>query len=116
MRVDGNSGGGVNYEPNSFGGPAEDSRYKEPPLALSGDADRYDHREGNDDTSQAGNLFRLMSTAQQELLMDNLAGAMTGVPEDIQRRQLAHFAEADPAYGAGVAKRLGLELEGQTTE
>ena len=116
MRVDGNSGGGVNYEPNSFGGPVEDARYKEPPLALSGDADRYDHREGNDDTSQAGNLFRLMSTAQQELLMDNLAGAMTGVPEDIQRRQLAHFAEADPAYGAGVAKRLGLELEGQTTE
>jgi catalase len=116
MRVDGNGGSGVNYEPNSFGGPAEDARYKEPPLALSGDADRYDHREGNDDYGQAGNLFRLMSKAQQALLMDNLAGAMTGVPEDIQRRQIAQFAKADPAYGTGVAARLGLEVAGQTAE
>lgn len=116
MRVDGNGGSGVNYEPNSFGGPAEDARYKEPSLALSGDADRYDHREGNDDYGQAGALFRLMSNAQQALLMDNLTGAMTGVPEDIQRRQLAHFAKADPAYGTGVAARLGLEVEGQTAE
>jgi catalase len=116
MRVDGNGGSGVNYEPNSFGGPAEDARYKEPSLALSGDADRHDHREGNDDYGQAGALFRLMSNAQQALLMDNLTGAMTGVPEDIQRRQLAHFAKADPAYGAGVAARLGLEVEGQTAE
>jgi catalase len=48
--------------------------------------------------------------------MDNLAGAMAGVPEDIQRRQIAHFAKADPAYGTGVAARLGLEIAGQTTE
>ena len=36
MRVDGNGGSGVNYEPNSFGGPAEDASVKEPPLALAG--------------------------------------------------------------------------------
>ncbi len=108
MRFDGNYGGAVNYEPNSFGGPVEDPRFKEPPLALSGAADRYDHRQGNDDYTQAGNLFRLMSPAQQAGLMDAIAGAMAGVPEEIQRRQLAHFAKADPAYGAGVAQRLGL--------
>ncbi len=34
MRFDGNSGGSVNYEPNSFKGPAEDPRFKEPPSAL----------------------------------------------------------------------------------
>jgi catalase len=39
----------------------EDPRFKEPPLKISGDADRYDHRIGNDDYTQAGNLFRLMS-------------------------------------------------------
>src|SRR5580704_255589 len=54
MRADGNDGGAVNYEPNSFGGPVEDPRFKEPPLKISGDADRYDHREGNDDYTQAG--------------------------------------------------------------
>jgi catalase len=108
MRFDGNYGGAVNYEPNSFGGPAEDSRFKEPPLAISGEAARYDHRLGNDDFGQAGALFRLMSPEQKTQLMDNIAAAMRGVPEVIQRRQIDHFAKADPAYGSGVAERLGL--------
>jgi catalase len=30
MRFDGNHGAAVNYEPNSFGGPVEDPRFKEP--------------------------------------------------------------------------------------
>ncbi len=96
------------YEPNSFGGPVQQDRFNEPPLPLHGDAARYDHREGNDDYSQPGALFRLMSDDQKRQLMDNIAEAMTGVPEDIQRRQIGHFAKADPAYGAGVAERLGL--------
>jgi catalase len=57
-----------------------------------------------------GDLFRLMSPEQQELLMDNIAAAMQGVPEVIQLRQVRHFAQADVAYGAGVATRLGLKL------
>jgi len=106
MRFDGNGGGSVNYEPNSFGGPAEDPAAKEPPLRISGDADRYDHRDGNDDYTQAGNLFRLMSADEQSRLMDAIAGAMQGVPATIVRRQIEHFAQADPAYGAGIAQRL----------
>lgn len=109
MRFDGNGGASVNYEPNSFGGPKEDHRFKEPPLKLTGAADRYDHRAGNDDYAQAGNLYRLLSQAERDRLMDAIAGAMTGVPEFIQRRQIGHFDKADPAYGAGVAKRLGLK-------
>jgi catalase len=95
------------YEPNSFGGAKQDARYAEPPLKISGDADRYDHRAGNDDYIQPGNLFRLMTPDQQQRLFGNIAAAMQGVPEAIVRRQLAHFAKADPAYGAGVAKALG---------
>jgi catalase len=116
MRFDGNDGGKVNYEPNSFGGPKEDHRFKEPPLPIEGAADRYDHRAGNDDYTQAGNLFRLMSQAQRDGLMDAIAGAMTGVPEFIQQRQIGHFTKADPAYGAGVAKRLGLQVQGVAAE
>jgi catalase len=115
MRFDDNGGGSVNYEPNSFGGPVEDPRFKEPPLAISGAADRYDHRVGNDDYTQAGNLFRLMTKVQQERLMDNIARAMQGVPAEIALRQIAHFAKADSAYGKGVAKRLGREVRGATT-
>lgn len=94
------------YEPNSMGGPVENKSFGEPPLAISGDADRYNHREGNDDYTQAGNLFRLLDSAQQERLFSNIAAAMTDVPQEIIERQLVHFDKADPAYGAGVRKAL----------
>jgi catalase len=116
MRFDENGGGSVNYEPNSFGGPVEDHAFKEPPLPVSGPADRYDHRAGNDDYTQPGNLFRLMSADQKRQLFDNIAAAMQGVPEHIRLRQVAHFAKADPAYGAGVAERLGLATRLQAAE
>jgi catalase len=108
MRFDGNSGGSVNYEPNSFGGPVEDPRYKQPPLQISGDADRYDHRAGNDEYTQAGNLFRLLPADEQQRLFSNIAASMQGVPRVVIDRQLEHFRKADPAYGEGVAKALSL--------
>lgn len=111
MRFDGNGGGRPNYEPNSFGGPTQDPSKAEPPLRISGDAARYDHREGNDDYAQAGALFRLIGTEAQERLMDNIAGSLGQAPAFIQQRQLKHFYAADPDYGAGIAKRLGVAVE-----
>ncbi len=106
MRFDGNSGGSVNYEPNSLDGPVEDPRFKEPPLKISGDTDRYDHRAGNDDYTQAGNLYRLLPSDERERLYRAIANAMAGVPEEIIERQLAHFDKADKAYAEGVRKAL----------
>jgi len=106
MRFDENGGGSVNYEPNSFGGPVEDRRFKEPPLRISGDADRYDHREDDDDYTQAGNLYRLMTDAERASLHVAIAGAMQGVPTEIVERQITHFAKADPAYAEGVRRAL----------
>ena len=88
----------------------EDPSVKEPPLKISGDADRYDHREGNDDYTQAGNLFRLMKPEQKSQLIGNIVSAMKTVPKEIQERQIRHFYKADPAYGEGVAKGLGLSM------
>jgi len=110
MRFDGNEGGAVNYEPNSFNGPVEDRGLQEPPLRISGDADRYDHREGNDDYTQAGNLFRLMKPDEKARLVENIVNAMRPVPRHIQERQLRHFYKADPHYGQGVAQGLGLPM------
>ena len=62
----------------------------------------------NDDYTQAGDLFRLVVDNRKEQLFENIAGALEGVPEEITRRQLAHFTKADPAYGEGVSKRLGV--------
>jgi catalase len=109
MRFDGN-GGAPNYEPNSFGGPVEDKHFLEPPLKISGDADRYDPREGADDFAQPGALFHLMNPSQKEQLFSNLAAGMQGVPERIQVRQLVHFYKTDPDYGRGVAAKLGLDM------
>ena len=111
MRFDGNEGSAVNYEPNSMGGPIEDARFKEPPLKISGDADRYDHRVGSDDYSQPGDLFRLMDDSQKEQLFSNIAEAMQGVPERIKVRQLVHFYKADPACGNGVATKLDMDMD-----
>ena len=102
MRADDNGGGAVNYEPNSRGGPVENPPMQEPPLAIDGAADRYDHRKGNDDYGQPGALFRLMNADQRTRLCANLARAMAGVPEDIINRQIAHFAKADKDYAEGV--------------
>ena len=73
-----------------------------------GNADRYNHRDGNDDYRQAGDLFRLMSADQKEQLFHNIKAAMDGVPMEIVKRQVAHFYRADPDYGIGVATRMGL--------
>ncbi len=110
MRFDSNFGGAVNYEPNSMGGPVEDPKHLEPPLKISGDADRYNHHDGNDDYTQPGNLFRLMNANQKEQLFSNVAEAMEGVPERIRVRQLVHYYKADPDYSRGVAEKLGLDM------
>jgi catalase len=107
LRSDANGGPAPNYEPNSFGGPGEDPSVKEPPLRINGDADHYDHREGNDDYSQPRALFALFDQAHRQRLFDNIAASMAGVPEFIVERQLGHFAKIDPAYAEGVRRALG---------
>ena len=109
MRFDAPKGAEAYYEPNSFGGPVQDERFAEPPLKISGDGHRYNHRDGNDDYTQPGNLFRLMTPEQQGRLFKNVAAAMDGVSEEIVQRQLVHFHLADPAYAEGVAKAVGIK-------
>ena len=43
---------------------------------------------------------------------NNTADNLQGVEEFIQRRHILHCYLADPAYGKGVAKALGLTLDG----
>ncbi|MEO6823793.1 MAG: catalase [Nitrosospira sp.] len=109
MRVDGNFGGTLGYEPNSYGEWPEQPDFREPPLALDGAADHWNFREDDDDYySQPRALFRLMAPAQQQALFGNTAQAMGDAPEEIKRRHIANCTRCDPDYGAGVAKALGL--------
>lgn len=105
------------YEPNSFGGPAQAPEYREPPLRISGDADRYDHRAGNDDYSQARALFNLFDAGEKQRTCENIAGSMKGVPSFIIDRALGHFDLIDPAYGEGIRAALkhGGDIEVRAT-
>jgi len=112
MRVDGNHGSTLGYEPNSYGEWQEQQNYSEPPLELEGAAAHWNHREDNDDYySQAGNLFRLMNAEQQKALFGNTACAMGDAPRDIKIRHIGNCMKADPAYGQGVAMAMDISLD-----
>lgn len=111
MRVDGNFGATIGYEPNSYGEWQEQPEFAEPPLDLVGAADHWNFREDDSDYyTQPGKLFRLMKPAQQQVLFENTARAMGDAPKEIKLRHIGNCLKADPAYGAGVAKALGIPL------
>ncbi len=111
MRVDGNYGSTLGYEPNSYGEWQEQPEFAEPPLRLDGAAARWDFREDDDDYyTQPGLLFRLMSREQREALFGNTARAMGDAPREIKIRHIGNCLKADPAYGRGVAAALGIPL------
>jgi catalase len=110
MRVDGNHGSTLGYEPNSDGQWAEQPAYAEPPLALDGAAAHWNHRDDPDYYSQPGDLFRLMSPAQQQILFGNTARSIAAAPRHIQIRHIRNCLKADPAYGKGIADALGIPL------
>jgi len=109
MQFDDNGGASPNYEPNTFGGPKADPAYREPPLKISGDADRYEQKRGvDDDYVQPGNLFRLMPPDEQRRLVENIVGSLKNAPKAIQEKMVGHFRRADAAYGDATAEGLGL--------
>jgi catalase len=111
MRVDGNYGGTLGYEPNSYGEWQEQPDFSEPPLSLEGAADHWNHREDNDDYyTQPGNLFRMMNPEQQKALFDNTGRAMGDAPKEIKIRHIGNCLKADPAYGEGVANALEISM------
>ena len=110
MRFDGNYGDLPNYEPNSFGGPKEDPKFIEKAYKTTATSDlvgRYDHREDNDDYTQAGNLWRLFPEDEKNRTAKAIADSLGQTPLRIQKLQLSHFKKADPEYASKVAALLG---------
>lgn len=109
MRVDGNHGGTLGYEPNDQGEWAEPPDYREPRLSLEGAADHRNHREDPDYYSQPGNLFRLMTPEKQQVLFENTARSVGGATKEIQMGHIRNCLKADPAYGMGQSVRHSAE-------
>lgn len=108
MRVDGNLGRTPSYFPNSAGEWRDQPDFSEPPLPIDGPAAHWDHRVDEDYYSQPGNLFRMMTPSQKQVLFENTARAIDGASEEVIRRHIENCRRADPEYGAGVAKAVGL--------
>ncbi|EPG2642138.1 catalase [Providencia stuartii] len=106
MRVDGNSGNGVTYEPNSAGMFQEQPNFSEPPLTLEGAADHWNHREDEDYFSQPRALYELLDDAEHQRMFKRLAGELIEASEETQKRQIDLFKKVHPEYGAGVEKAL----------
>ncbi|WP_068428505.1 catalase [Piscicoccus intestinalis] len=99
--------------PNSYGRWDDQPQYREPALKIDPTADRFNHREDDEDYfSQPGVLFREKMTAeQQQALFENTARAISGASKETIERHIANCTKADPAYGEGV--RAAVEALGR---
>jgi len=94
-----------------IGCQGDQPEFSEPPLKLEGNAYHWNYREDDDDYfTQPGLLFRLMGSEKQALLFGNTARAIADAPKAIKIRHIGNCLQADPDYGKGVAKAIGIPL------
>ena len=101
--------GDVNFYPNDRAdAPVPKPDVEEPPMPLEEQAwlKAYDTKD-EDNYSQAGNLYRIMSEDQKNQLAANIAGGLKQATESVQKRMLEHFGLCDEDYGKRVSKALG---------
>jgi catalase len=104
-------GNDVTYSPNSYDKWQDSKEHQEPALDIFGNADYHNFREDDDNYyEQPGKLFRLMSAEEQQRLFENTARNMQGTTKEVQLRHISNCYKADPAYGEGVAKALGIPM------
>ncbi|AMO55167.1 catalase [Endozoicomonas montiporae] len=102
--------GDVNFYPNDrTDAPAPAAQFGEPSMPLETDAwlKAYDSSD-EDNYSQAGNLYRIMSEDRKQQLVSNIAGGLSQATESVQSRMIEHFTRCDEDYG----QRIQALLEG----
>jgi len=109
MRGDGNGCRSKNYEPNSFNDPVQTNEPHDKPIAVQGvtGAQKQSLHSADDDFSQGGDLYRVMSKDEKARLIENIAGNLSAVKrDDIIARSIDHFRKADNDLGAQLEKRI----------
>lgn len=104
----------VNFFPNDRadeGAPVAQSAVAEPPMPIEeGAAVRAYDAQDEDNFSQAGKLFNIMSEEQKQQLTSNIADGLAQASAIVRERLLAQFRSADPDYGVRVASELAKRL------
>lgn len=98
----------ANFYPNKRdNSPTEVPEYTEPTMPILGEAwlKAYD-TQNEDNFTQAGDLFRLMSVEQKQQLVENIAGGLIHATSEVQTIMLEYFTKADPEYGQMVQELL----------
>lgn len=76
---------------------------------MTGLVARHRPNHPNDDFTQPGILFRKVMDENARLAtIKNLSGHMSPVPLEIKERAIKNFFKADPQFGEGIAKTLGI--------
>ncbi|KAI9296512.1 catalase [Neoconidiobolus thromboides FSU 785] len=71
---------------------------------------RYSQPLVDDDFIQAGNLYRKLEKEEQDDLIKNIVGHLSGANKEIQNKMCEHFSKADPEYGNRVRKGLAWKI------
>lgn len=106
-----NQGAEVNYEPNALHGPEEVPDAALSPDSVRGETRAQPYRYQVDYTTQAGDLYRLMSEPEQERLINTIKDALGQVTlPGVKELEIKQFYEADKNYGTRVANALGMNI------
>lgn len=98
-----------NYEPNSFGGPLPDKKYKWHQYEVKGKIGRFPYNYPNDDFEQCGNLYsKVLNQQDRERLILNICNFLGKAKKELQIRQCMMFYRVHRDYGLRVASMLGL--------
>ena len=98
MRVDGNYGSTLGYEPNSYGEWQQQPEFAEPPLSLEGAADHWNHREDE----------RLLLPARQALPPDERRAEEGALRQHRPRHGRRAQGDQDPPHRQLPEGRSGL--------
>lgn len=112
MRVDGNYGETLGYEPNTPKEWEDQPDVREPPMPVYGDIYHYDPKDDKTDDCfrQAGDLWRLMTEDKKALLISNTAADIAPVTDNVKYRHATHCYLADSSYGERVTAAMGLDF------
>ncbi|MCW7554397.1 catalase [Endozoicomonas gorgoniicola] len=98
----------VNFYPNDRSdAPVPAPQLGEPSMPLENDAwlKAYDSSD-EDNYSQAGNLYRIMSEDQKKQLVSNIVDGLSQATESVQSRMVEHFTRCDEDYGQRIKALL----------
>ncbi|MFA8451232.1 MAG: catalase [Bacteroidales bacterium] len=103
-----NQDSSTNFYPNDGleNNPTIDPKYKEPPLKISETTmDYYDNLE-DDNFSQAGKLYNIMSEDQKNQLASNIAEGLVTATPAVQERMLSQFRMVDKDYAHRIIQYM----------